>query len=154
MAKRKQTVWNETETAARNARRELPGIAADYFQHGRRLFGGEASPAALHRFRLRSKRFRYTLELFRACYGPTFEKRLQSLRQIQQFLGEINDCDATRRIVAAGMPKASRLKLRIERFLEKRTQGRTDACRRYWREVFDASGQESAWRNYLARSRS
>jgi len=68
-----------------------------YFKSGRKTFGGDATPVELHAFRLQTKRFRYTLELFRPVYGPTLERMIRSLRRIQQLLGVVNDCQATGR---------------------------------------------------------
>jgi len=65
--------WDETATAARNARSELPMASQRYFRAGRETLGSETTPAELHAFRLRTKRFRYSLELFRPIYGPTLD---------------------------------------------------------------------------------
>ena len=49
----------------------------------------------MHKFRLRTKRFRYTLEMFKDLYGPGMLKRIESLKQVQTYLGDINDCIVT-----------------------------------------------------------
>jgi CHAD domain-containing protein len=68
-------------------------LACEFLEHGHKLF------TSLHGFRLLTKRFRYTLELFRCCYGPGLERRIEALHTLQQRLGEINDCATTREIL-------------------------------------------------------
>jgi CHAD domain-containing protein len=108
------------------------------------LFAAERSASAFHKFRLKTKRFRYTLELFEPCYGPGLEERLKLLRHIQDLLGEINDCATTQKLVGA-QPD------RFWKFLERRMALRARALRMWWRQTFDGPGQESRWTNYLAR---
>src|SRR5579864_1467532 len=51
-------------TVAQTARQILPALARDFFEQGDEAAGAKAVPRVLHRFRLTSKKFRYTLELF------------------------------------------------------------------------------------------
>ena len=48
-----------------------------YFKEGREALAPGATWEAMHAFRLRTKRFRYTLETFRDFYGPGIEKRIE-----------------------------------------------------------------------------
>jgi len=142
----------DVATASRRARRILPPMAARYFALGRELCAREAAaPAQMHAFRLATKRLRYTLELFRRCYGPAMEKRLEELRAIQTYLGDLNDCDVARRLAEQVAPPASRDRRRFERYLGERALKKASGFRRRWREAFDAPGRERAWRAYLAR---
>jgi len=150
MKQRDHTPWDERAGSALNARRQLPKLAATYFSRVREILAKEPSPAKLHAARLATKRFRYTLELFRSRYGPGLETRLSSLRRVQQALGDVNDCVAARRLIRKSMA-ASPLRMRIERFLEDRTAAKVREFRRQWTEVFDAPGQEEWWTLYLAR---
>jgi CHAD domain-containing protein len=143
MAKQNRVRWNLSKSAAENASLKLPALAQAYFRSGRAIFGITFSLRALHRFRLDTKRFRYTLELFAPCYGPGLERRLVRLRKIQDFLGEINDCLVTRELLG-------RRRDRVSNFLERRMAAKTGAVRSYWRETFDADGQERWWTGYLA----
>jgi CHAD domain-containing protein len=145
--------WDEAAGPARNARRKLPGLVREYFAEGRALAAGKASAAAFHRFRLRTKRLRYTLELFRPCYGPGLDRRLQALHQVQQLLGELNDCAAARRIVDGLLPPRAPQRLRLHRMLEARARQKMAGFRAYWTGHLDAAGQEHAWCGYLARPR-
>jgi len=144
MAKRDLLVWDGYKSAEENAARRLPQLAHAYFRSGQGLFAAEATPESLHKFRLESKRFRYTLELFQPCYGPGLEERLAMLRNIQNLLGEINDCATTGKLVGQNQPA-------ISKFLERRMALKKRALRNYWFQVFAAADQEARWTNYLAR---
>jgi CHAD domain-containing protein len=144
MPKRNRVLWNASKSAAENASLELPRLARAYFRSGRAIFRAVPAARALHRFRLDTKRFRYTLELFAPCYGPGLERRLARLRKIQDYLGEINDCATARELLGPKRATASS-------FLERRMTAKTGAVRSYWRQTFDADGQERWWTNYLAR---
>ena len=144
MAKPKLIEWNGSATAGENAVAGLPGLARKYFRAGRILLRGTPSPATLHRFRLETKRFRYTIELFRLCYGPGLDLRLEKLREIQVHLGEISDCSATIELLdRADAPFAA--------FLKRRMAAKIGALHTYWQETFDAAGQEIWWMHYLKR---
>ena len=136
-------VWSVSDSAGLNASRRLPDLARDYFQAGRDLVRAQASSAVFHKFRLKTKRFRYTLELFQPCYGPGLEQRLQALRHIQDLLGEINDCATTKKLLG-------RMTINISTYLDRRIEWKKRALRSYWRRVFDADGQETWWTDYLA----
>jgi CHAD domain-containing protein len=151
MSKLHQTRWDERAGATVNARRELPHLAASYFAQVRALLADNPSPARLHRVRLLTKRLRYTLELFRPCYGPALETRLAALRRIQQSLGEVNDSAAAGRLLSHSMSAASPQRARILHFLEERAAIKAQEFRKDWAEVFDAPGQELWWTTYLAR---
>ena len=151
MSKLHQVAWDERAGATANARRELPRLAASYFAQVRALLANDPSPAKLHRLRLLTKRLRFTLELFRPCYGPGLETRLAALRRIQQSLGEVNDSTAAARLISKSMSTASPQRARLLRFLEERAAVKAQEFRKDWAEVFDAPGQEIWWPTYLAR---
>ena len=149
----KKIKWDEAASAAQNARRKLPALAAEYFADGRAMVAGKQSPAAWHRLRLRTKRLRYTLELFRSCYGPSLEQRLHALHKAQQLLGDLNDCAAAGRLIDELLPSRSPQRLRLRRFLDARARRLLAEFREYWSQELDKAGQEQAWRGYLARAR-
>jgi len=49
--------------------------------------------AELHRMRIAAKHLRYTLEIFEPLYGKGLRKPLKVVKEIQEQLGEIHDCD-------------------------------------------------------------
>jgi CHAD domain-containing protein len=151
MSKLHQVAWDERAGAAVNARREFPHLATRYFAQVRALLADDPSPAKLHRARLLTKRLRYTLELFRPCYGPGLETRLAALHRIQQSLGEVNDSAAAGRLLSKSMSSASPQRARVLKFLEERAAIKAQEFRKDWAEIFDAPGQELWWTTYLAR---
>jgi CHAD domain-containing protein len=144
-------VWNLRLGAAANARRQLPLLVRAYFAQVRTWLAADPPPAELHVIRLASKRLRYSLELFRPCYGPGLKLRLAALQRLQQVLGEVNDCAATERLLAVLLP-ASPARGRVERFLRRRALLKAAALRREWHDHFDAPGREQWWLRYLVRN--
>ena len=144
MPKHGRPFWNSANSAEENASQNLPPLARAYLRAGRALFAAKPTAGAFHEFRLQTKRFRYTLELFQPCYGPGLEERLKLLRNIQDLLGEINDCATTQRLLGS-QP------VRVSKFLERRMALKTRALRMCWRPAFDSVEQERWWMNYLAR---
>jgi len=147
----KRVTWNESASGADNARRHLPAIVAAYFAQGRELLAGKMKPSDLNGLRRSTGRLRYTIELFRSCYGPGLRARIAMLQRIQQVLGEVNDCAAAARMLADYSKKNSPQRERLSRFLEQRNMERIAEFRRIWMQEFDAPGQERAWSVYLAR---
>ena len=151
MEKMRQAAWDERASPAANARRVLPRLTAEFFAQVRAALAARPSPEQLHRVRLAAKRLRYTLELFRRCYGPGLESRIEGLRSLQQVLGEINDCAATGRSLARRMPVSPHL-AKAERFLAARIRQKTAELRHLWSEGLDSPGQQRRWERYLARN--
>ena len=147
MAAKSRIRWIETLGPAANARRHLPALVAAYAAWGRRLMEGRPGPDRWHALRLRTKRVRYTLELFAPCYGPGLDARLALLRGIQQQLGEINDCASTRALVG---PVPAPL---VARYLNAREAKAAGQVRRLWRAAFEAPGRDLWWEGYLKRAR-
>ena len=148
----KRVKWRESEGAAQNAGRRLPAIVADYFARGREILGQEVNGSELHKLRLLTKRLRYTLELFRPCYGPGFRERLGALRHLQQSLGEITDCVTATAALEKYTRTNSAQRVRLDRVLAERSHAKAREFGRFWQEVFDAPGQELWWAGYLARN--
>jgi len=151
MSKPLNIAWDGQSPPTDNARKYLPQLVADYFARGRELLSGNPKPAELHSLRLATKRLRYTLELFRPCYGPGMGIRIKALREMQQLLGEINDTVAAERTMEAVLNGKSPQRTRIQSFLHRQGEKKTAGFRKQWREVFDAPGQERWWTGYLAR---
>jgi CHAD domain-containing protein len=143
--------WNERLGAAANARHELPRLVKEYFAQVRQLLAANPPPPQLHVIRLASKRLRYTLELFRDCYGPGFKTRLASLQQLQQVLGDVNDCAAAERLIGELIPKSA-TRQRYQEFLHRRAAAKAVELRKEWHQVFDAPGREQWWTAYLAKN--
>lgn len=143
MGKNLRIAWDEDANARSNARTHLPILAEQYFRAGREMLEGKHSHKAMHKFRLRTKHFRYTLELFRSVYGATLEKRLEMLKPVQDALGDLNDCASARELLG----KHSR---KTHAFLKKRAKKKIAEFKDCWRDAFDAPGQGEDWLKYLA----
>lgn len=146
MARPKHIEWNPSSSARLNAHTHLPKLAKQFFRAGREIVQGKHPPDAMHKFRLRTKHLRYTLELFREIYGPAVDSRLELLKPIQDALGDLNDC-ATARELLGGSSE-------IRAYLKKRAKNKVADFGNYWRETFDAPGQRREWLDYLAGGRS
>ena len=146
----KKLRWDESLSAAQNARAALPELARSYFEKGRKLTGKLPTSTALHRFRLDTKALRYTLELFRPCYGPGLDRRLAVLRKIQAYLGAINDYATTIEMVAARLPSDAPERAGIETLLSTVAKRKLLEFRRYAQRLFNDLGEERRWRNCLS----
>jgi CHAD domain-containing protein len=136
---------NPAESAAENARVVLPKMARKYFEAGRKVIEGKRPPDDLHVFRLQTKRFRYTLELFRPLYGPSMDRYLKALRELQGALGKISDYQAIQRVLSTDKELKKQIDLTV--------QAKLKQLRRAWR-AFDSDGQLKRWRAYLGRDHS
>jgi CHAD domain-containing protein len=126
MAKKRKLPWNLKKSAAENARGVLPILAHQYLRASKALSDDEQpSRKAMHRFRIETKRLRYTLELFRPCLGSSLDGRIESLRRIQQDLGEINDCKTTQRLLFGKKRPRSQESAQVRDFLNTRSAGKT-----------------------------
>jgi CHAD domain-containing protein len=130
-----------SQSAAENARVVLPKMARKYFEAGREAIEGKRPPDELHGFRLKTKRFRYTLELFRPLYGPTLDRHLKALRELQGTLGKVSDYQAIQRVLSTDRE--------LRKIIEHSLKAKVKDLRRSWR-AFDAHGQLKRWRTYLA----
>jgi CHAD domain-containing protein len=148
MARARGMKWDERAGVAANARRQLPRLVSAYFSQVREFLAEDAAPRKLHRLRLASKRLRYTLELFRPCYPAGLEERLDALKKLQDWLGEVNDAVASGRLLQGALKRRPKLR----QFLEDRAAEKAAESVRHWKETFDAAGQEAWWTGFLARN--
>lgn len=93
--KKHKTRWNDEAPVEEAVRKVLPRIAAKWFRAGEAAMNTGMSWEDMHDFRLLTKRFRYTLEIFRPCFGSSLEERIGLIRTLQTYLGEVNDCVTT-----------------------------------------------------------
>jgi CHAD domain-containing protein len=86
---------DEGKSPGEHAHRLLPALAEELFRAGREAARPESSHQRMHQFRLKTKRVRYTLELFETVYGGKTKQIMESLKGLQEKLGAINDCATT-----------------------------------------------------------
>jgi CHAD domain-containing protein len=147
MAAKKKLSWQVGQSSIQNALEVLPALARAFFAQGKTLTP-PAKLEALHSFRIQSKRFRDTLELFRPCYTPRLERLLTSLRDMQQILGELNDLTTTRQMLTdRGLAKSQ---LHVLDSLETRLAEKTEQFFSLWKQTFARPDEERRWVNYLA----
>ncbi len=137
--------WEPEADVAANISRVLPEMAKAYFRAGRKATRKKTAPEQLHEFRLSSKHFRYLLEFFAPLYGKRLTRPLESLRRIQTLLGELNDYAVTRHMMRAEAETS-----RLMAHLDELEAARRSEFRSYWREQFDAAGNEEQWTALLA----
>jgi CHAD domain-containing protein len=150
MFKANHIKWNPDDGAAENARKRLPKLARAYFAEVRKVLSENPKPAELHRLRLASKHFRYTLELFRPCYAAGLEQRLALLKQVQDVLGECNDAVSAQPVIGR-LLRGSPEKPETLRKMQSLAEAKAKTFRDYWTKEFDAPGKEEWWAGYLAR---
>jgi CHAD domain-containing protein len=143
--------WDASKTVAVNASTKLPDLARGLFEAGSALAVDRPPLHALHRFRLLTKRFRYVLELFRPCYGPGLERRIEALRTLQQRLGEISDCSATQDLLRKRADLRRPDRQRLVRRLSEVAETRVCNFQRHWQTEFAPATLERWWIQYLTR---
>ena len=137
-------LWKDSLDLRENLRKRLPKLAAAYFEEGRHALSSGRTWSEMHEFRLRTKRFRYTLELFRDAYGPALEVRIESLKKVQTYLGDINDA-----IVTSAMLAEVEGTEEVRDKLGCRADEKTAKVHEYWATTFDGPGEERRWTQYL-----
>jgi triphosphatase len=116
------------ESVGEHARRLLPAMLDDLFRAGRAATRPDANHQKMHRFRLKTKRVRYTLELFEVVYAGATKQVMESLKALQDKLGAINDCATTLEMIRLDRDAAEAVRqLADERVVE---------FRAYWKKHF------------------
>jgi CHAD domain-containing protein len=136
--------WALDKSAAENVAKRLPALMTKYFHAGRKMVKGRKPPAKLHRFRVKTKQLRYTLEMFQPVYGVALEQRLEGLEQIQKLLGKVSDIYTARDLLEGERG--------LKKELDREGKKKLDEFRDYWKDTFDVSGELKAWKSFLGRT--
>lgn len=148
-----QLSWMPERSCAANASAVLPALAAQYFRQGRAACVEGAMPEELHAFRLASKQLRYCLELFSEQYDPSLSARLGALRDLQQRLGALSDCDSTIKLVRSlGAPSDAASEQLLTSLL-RRERDATGSFLAHWKAHLATSEIEQDWKDYFAVTR-
>jgi CHAD domain-containing protein len=112
-----------------NAQATLPAVVEAFYSHAP---GDSSNAEALHELRIAAKRLRYSMEFFESCYGKRLNSFITAIRDLQELLGKIHDCDVmleflkTRRAKIAKREDSEPILLGLDRlaieFERKRTQ--------------------------------
>lgn len=135
--------WNEDKPMLDEIRTELSRAVEFYFAAGDEAFRRKLPWNEVHRFRLESKRFRYTLELFVDFYGRSLNAKIKELKKIQTHLGDINDLVATRSMLKGHSA--------FKKELRSQAEERMDKLRKHWKDEFAAEGRKELWLAALAK---
>jgi CHAD domain-containing protein len=140
----KKKPWKKSRSLRENLRTHMPKLVRRYFGAGSEAMTVGTTWEDMHSFRLRTKRFRYTLEIFADLYGPAMESRIELLKKVQTYLGDINDA-----IVTISLLDRVEETQAIRTRLAARAEALTEELREYWRSTFAAPGAERRWTQYL-----
>jgi CHAD domain-containing protein len=141
--KSRVNLFRTSQSVPANARRTLPAVAGDYFRQGAALVSESATPADFHRFRLTTKTFRYTLELFLPVYGPGLRQHLRNVQKLQQFLGEMQDSEV---VIAMDLDDP-----KLTAYLQRRAIQAKARFLNHWDAEFAHSSRQRRFLHYLAR---
>lgn len=130
----------------RTAQRILPRMAQEFFERGNEATKLKASPRELHEFRIAAKRFRYTLELFTSLYGPRLTSSLEKIRCAQGLLGDVNDCETVRGMLAQCKGSDG-----VTSWLKRRERRRIEEFQQYWMGTFAPAEESQRWRALLSK---
>lgn len=136
--------WKPAHSSLENTTRVLPKMVAKYFKAGRLAADGKRSPDELHEFRIKTKKFRYTLELVLPVYGTALDNELEPVRELQSVLGKLHDYH----IIAGMLDGAPALQAKLER----RTKKKLKEFHEQWAN-FNAKGEEKRWKKLLGSPR-
>ena len=134
-------MWDTRRPPFDAVRRALPKLAVRFFAAGNTAAAPKATPHMMHRFRIRAKQFRYTLEIFEPFYGLDLTDHLHAMRALQDKLGRLNDCITSQALVRDNAEAVAALARRAERC--------ETEFRAQWTRHFDATARKR-WKAWLA----
>ena len=140
----RKKLWKNGRNLRENLCKRMPKLVKRYFAAGNAAMAVGTSWEDMHSFRLHTKRFRYTLEIFSDLYGPAMEPRIEALKNLQTYLGDVNDAIVTSSLLeAVAGTEAIRAQLAAE------AEALTEQLRDYWKATFAAPGAERRWAQYM-----
>jgi CHAD domain-containing protein len=133
--------------ASDTARDILPPMLKDHLRRGRHAVRENTPEKKLHRFRIATKEFRYTLDLLAPLYGNGIAEIAEKLKKLQTHLGSIHDCAATSKLVEGAQSSASRKEILSE--LNRRRERKTERLVHDYRRTFDDKEMLRRWKKTL-----
>ena len=130
----------EKPATEENAQRLLPAMIEGLFGAGGEAARPGSSHRKMHQFRLKTKRLRYTLEIFEPAYGEKTKPIMDLLKGLQEKLGAINDCATTLEMIRQNRAAAAAVR---------RLAGKREAeFRMYWKKHFGPR-ERARWKAVL-----
>jgi hypothetical protein len=136
--------WRGKRSVKESLRGRMPELVDGWFTAGRLALMPGIPWDQVHRFRLLTKRFRYTLEIFRSAYGPGIERRIENLRELQTLLGDMNDLVITSSLLEP-LEGTEEIRTRLARKADKK-KAQLEAL---WQRDFEPAARQANWRRYL-----
>ena len=94
MAKAKKIRGLEAAANARSNLRDIFAVRIEELWDWEQYLDDQDHVRELHDMRIAAKRLRYLFEFFEPCFGDDLTQELVLFKQLQDYLGEIHDCDA------------------------------------------------------------
>jgi CHAD domain-containing protein len=133
--------WKPSRSVIENAQSVLAKLVEKYFKAGRKAADGKRSPDELHQFRIKTKRFRYSLELFLPAYGTRLGQELEPVRELQKVLGRLHDYHIIEQMLEG--------RKTLHTKLQRRTKKKLKEFNEQWTK-FDSKGELKRWQKFLA----
>jgi CHAD domain-containing protein len=99
-----------TNNSSKKERKIFLNSLENFYEHDAK---GSAESEALHQLRIAAKKLRYSLEFFEVCFQQPLTEQLKSLRQLQELLGDLHDCDVMVSLLKSYRPN-KKIKLEID----------------------------------------
>jgi hypothetical protein len=134
------------KTVRENAARLLPALAREFFSAGDRIAGAAGEHARLHAFCNLTRRFSYSLECFRCCYGASLDKYWTAMQGLLEIQEKLENCASSRAIYqSAGLRRG---KKKLLDALDRRRQGLRERLLSGW-EPFESPVMRRKFLRYL-----
>lgn len=135
-----RTDSSSAETASSTADRILPEMLEDFLRRGNATVESNAGAEELHAFRIASKKFRYTLEIFAPLYGAKCQHNLEKLKRIQDLLGENNDWATVEKLLEQNKGIET-----LIAWLQNRQRRTTEEFYEFWQQEFQGIEEWQSW---------
>lgn len=136
-------------TARENASRLLPRVAQKYLAAGDKAMEAGRNHKQLHPFCNQTRKFLFTLEYFRACYGHSLDAHLKRIRDLQGIQEALDDCDSSRAIYLAANSRGAQKELLAA--LDQREEVLLGKLRTAWQALFEGQGTRRKFLRCLER---
>jgi len=117
-------------------------LLRDFFRAGRRA-AGRPTAERLHALRLAGKRLRYAIEILAPSLDASTPARLKELKQLQDHLGEANDCASARLLAPLAHDEE------FHAYLDAEQARHSGKAIEIWQHSFGVLGARESWQLYF-----